>query len=193
MGFRGGVGVGVGGGGGDQFYIGMFSLSYIIEPAHDQTNNMAYALSEDSDQPGHTPSLISVFVFRMKKPWVLSDPLSAQRRLWSDWADVQADLNLRWAHDILLVLLCAGSFISVSSGYLFFQLNNLLAWFVDTWAAPSETVPSDICAQKRFRSACAFAQSDRNLFWAHLDSQWCSFFMQTSKTRTRLRECAGWI
>ena len=24
--------------------------------------------------------------------------LSAQRRLWSDWADVQADLSLRWAY-----------------------------------------------------------------------------------------------
>ena len=34
----------------------------------------------------------------MKKPWVLSYPLSAQRRLWSDWAGAQADLSLRWAH-----------------------------------------------------------------------------------------------
>ena len=25
-------------------------------------------------------------------------PLSAQRRLWSDWADAQADLSLCWAH-----------------------------------------------------------------------------------------------
>ena len=34
----------------------------------------------------------------MKKPWVLSYPLSPQRRLWSDWADAQADLHLCWAH-----------------------------------------------------------------------------------------------
>ena len=33
----------------------------------------------------------------MKKPRVLSYPLSAQLRLWSDWADAQADLSLRWA------------------------------------------------------------------------------------------------
>ena len=32
--------------------------------------------SEDSGQTGHDP----------------------QRRLWSDWADAQADLSLRWAH-----------------------------------------------------------------------------------------------
>ena len=55
------------------------------------------APSEDSDQPGHPPSLIRVFAVRMKKAWILSYPLSAHRRLWSDWADAQADLNLRWA------------------------------------------------------------------------------------------------
>ena len=44
------------------------------------------APSEDSDQSGHPPSLIIVFAVRMKKVWVLSYPLSAQRRLRSDWA-----------------------------------------------------------------------------------------------------------
>ena len=53
---------------------------------------------EDSDQPGHLSSLIRVFAVCLKKAWVLSYPLSAQQRLWSDLADAQADLNLRWAH-----------------------------------------------------------------------------------------------
>ena len=56
------------------------------------------APSEDSYQPGHPPSLIKVFAVHMKKAWVLNYLLSAQRRLWSDWADAQADLSLRWAH-----------------------------------------------------------------------------------------------
>ena len=34
----------------------------------------------------------------MKKAWVLSYPLSALRRLWSDWVDAQADLSLCWVH-----------------------------------------------------------------------------------------------
>ena len=68
------------------------------EPPHNKTNKMACAPSEDLDQPGHPPSLIRVFTIRMKKVWVLSYPLSAQRRLWSDRADAQADLSLRWAH-----------------------------------------------------------------------------------------------
>ena len=66
----------------------------------------------ESDQSGHLASLISlrclhevgirpvwsVFAVHMKNHWVLGYPYSAQRRLWSDWADAQADLSLRWAH-----------------------------------------------------------------------------------------------
>ena len=68
----------------------------IFEPPHDKTNKMACAPSKDSNQPGHPPSLIRILTVRMKKAWVLSYPLSAQWRLWSDWADAQADLSLRW-------------------------------------------------------------------------------------------------
>ena len=63
-----------------------------------QNHQNEFAPSEVSDQLGHPPSLIRVFAVRIKKAWVLSYPLSAQRRLWSGWADAQADLSLRWAH-----------------------------------------------------------------------------------------------
>ena len=72
------------------------------EPPHDKTNKMS-APSEDSDQPGHPPSLTRVFAVHMKKAWVLSYPLSAQQRLWSD-------LSHRWVHVSLLVLSRGGSF-----------------------------------------------------------------------------------
>ena len=36
--------------------------------------------------------------FHLKKAWVLSYPLSAQWRLWSDLADAQDDQSLCWAH-----------------------------------------------------------------------------------------------
>ena len=68
------------------------------EGIHDKTNKITCAPSEDSDQPGHPPSLIRVFAIRMKKPWVLSYPLSAQRRFLPDWAGGQTDLSLRWVH-----------------------------------------------------------------------------------------------
>ena len=63
-----------------------------------QNQQNGCAPNEDSDQLGHPSSLIRVFAVRMKKAWVLNYPLSAQRRLRSDWADAQADLSLRWAH-----------------------------------------------------------------------------------------------
>ena len=43
---------------------------------------MASAPSEDSDQPGHTPSPIRVFAVRMKKAWVLSYPGRMPRLIW---------------------------------------------------------------------------------------------------------------
>ena len=46
------------------------------EPPHDKTNKMACAPSEESDQPGHPPSLFRVFAVRMKKAWTLSYPLN---------------------------------------------------------------------------------------------------------------------
>ena len=44
---------------------------------------------------------------------------------------------------------------------------NVLILFNIIWDAMSENVPSDICAQRRFRSDCTFAQSDLNRRWAH--------------------------
>ena len=46
-----------------------------------QNQQSECAPSEDSDQLGHPPSLIRVFNVRTKKAWVLSYPLSPQRRL----------------------------------------------------------------------------------------------------------------
>ena len=44
-----------------QYYIYFEALSsFTIEPSHDKTNKMTCAPSEDSDQPGYPPSLISL-------------------------------------------------------------------------------------------------------------------------------------
>ena len=40
------------------------NLHFINESPHDKTNKMTYAPNEDSDQPGHPPSMIRVFVLR---------------------------------------------------------------------------------------------------------------------------------
>ena len=110
-----------------------------IEPPHDITNKMTCAPSKDSDKP----SLIRVFAVGMKKSWVLSYPLSAQRRRWSDWADAQVDLSLHWAFR---------SFCHAAAQLIYI-----------IWAASSEFGTYRLCEQRRFRRACASAQSRQNL------------------------------
>ena len=62
------------------FLLTIFSLPYKLSQCMTKPT-MAYAHSEDSDQPGHPSGLIRIFPVRMKKAWVFSYPFSAQRRL----------------------------------------------------------------------------------------------------------------
>ena len=95
------------------------------------------APSEDSDQPGHPPSLIRVFAVCMKKAWVLSYPLSAQRRLWLPrliW--VLAGCTVHFVCFVMLWFILFFSF--------WFQLN--AEWEHSQWVAITltthvETVP----------------------------------------------------
>ena len=106
-------------------------LSFTIWAATWQNKQSDCAPSEDLDQPGHPPSLIRVFAVRMKKAWVLSYPLSAQRRLWSDWADAQADLSLLWAHSHFV-------------GFV-------MSWLI--WVSSRENMYSVVCHQVRLKPA----------------------------------------
>ena len=45
------------------------SMKKHFEPPHDKTNKMTLVPSEDSDQPGHPPSLIRVFAVRPVVAW----------------------------------------------------------------------------------------------------------------------------
>ena len=96
----------------------------------------------------HPYSLITVFAVRMKKPWVLSSPLIAQRRLWSDWVDAQADLSLPWAH-MSFCWFCHAS-----------------AW-ATTKQAPC-VLSSPLSAQWRLWSDWDEAQADLHLPWVHV-------------------------
>ena len=59
---------------------------------------MICAPSEDSAHSWHSPSLIKVFAVRPKGSWGPNVSFRWQQRLWSDWADAQADLSLRWTY-----------------------------------------------------------------------------------------------
>ena len=105
----------------------------IFEPPHDKTNRMACAPSEYSDQPGHPPSLISVFAVHMKKTWVLRYPSSAQRRLitgrmprliWVFAGRTVILLVLSWGGSIDAVL---GVFVFVPFGVLWEMWNMIVS------------------------------------------------------------------
>ena len=112
-----------------RFYIHFFHVSP-YEPPHDKTNKMACTPSEDSDRPGHPPSLIS-FHCQHEESLVLSYPLTAQRRLWLDCADVQADQSSLGAHAILFVLSWGGSIIYIAPGWGRQSIGNKLLMTTD--------------------------------------------------------------
>ena len=94
---------------------------FLFELPHNKTNKLSCAPSKDSDQHGHSPSLIRVFAVRMKKAWVLSYPLSTQWRLirlggcpgWSE--------SSLGAYTILLVLTWGGSYV-------------IMRWLLISWS-----------------------------------------------------------
>ena len=108
------------------WHIGFLCTVYVLKssakqtnqtygPLHDKTNKMTCAPSEDSDQPVHLPSLMRIFAVRMKKHGPLNYLLSAQWRLWSEWANAQGwSASSLGAHVILLVLSCGGSYVLVA-------------------------------------------------------------------------------
>ena len=71
--------------------------AYQGEPQHLKTNKLTCAPSEHSDQTGHPPSLIRVFPVDFMGSWGPNHSSGGQQRVWSDWADAQADLSLHWA------------------------------------------------------------------------------------------------
>ena len=85
---------------------------------------MACAPSEDSDQPGHPPSLIRVFTVRMKKHWVLSTH-------WAHWLD--SDQSLRCPHEETL-----GSQHPLSTLAWLWSESSLSAWRNIGFSAPIE-------------------------------------------------------
>ena len=147
---------------------------------------MICAPSEDSDQPGHPPSLIRVFAVRMKKAWVLSYPLSASED--SDRTGRMTRLICVFAErtSFCWIFLWAGSnvLIKVFKGTSVqkLELHGIKRLIVSTykryylpfsfmfqsealinWTASSEFGTYRLCEQRRFRRACASAQSRQNL------------------------------
>ena len=100
------------------------------ELPHDKPNKMTFVPSEDSDQPGHPLSLIRVFAVRSMGSLGPNFASGGQRWLWSDWADAQADLSLRWAHKSLCWFCQAMAQFSYRNGHF----RNHCVWHCNEFA-----------------------------------------------------------
>ena len=96
-------------------------LLFFIWAATWQNQQNNCAPSEDSDQPGHLPSLLRVFAVRMKKAWVLGYPLATHWAHSADSDQTEWMPRLIWVFAglsvILFVLSCVGSFIVCLMGW----------------------------------------------------------------------------
>ena len=57
-----------------------FQAELYNEPVHEISNNVVFATSKASDQPGHTRSLIRAFACRLTIIWLLSNWMNT---IWS--------------------------------------------------------------------------------------------------------------
>ena len=83
-----------------------------------------------------------------------------------EWKHRPAGASAKSVQDILSSLVDSAVSIGSASG----QRKPWSDWTdVYIWVETSENVPSNtcMCAQRRFRSVCAFALSNENLHWAH--------------------------
>ena len=72
--------------------------AFTYEPWRAKTYRLTCSPNNHSNQHAHLRSLIRAFIVRMKKLCIRWYPKCAKRRFWSDCANAQADLNLRWTH-----------------------------------------------------------------------------------------------
>ena len=137
-----------------------------FEPRHDKTNKVRV-------RPAKTQISLGI---RMRKASVLSYPFSAQRRLWSDWADAQADRSLHRPHShfvgFIMSRLIFKQWKEICQLVIvkFDVLNDIRRVKISinanvkiNWAASWQNQQNGMRAQRRLRSAWASAQSDQSL------------------------------
>ena len=147
------------------------------------------APSEDSDQPGHSPSLFRVFAVRSMGSWGPNVSSCGQQRLWSDWADGQADLSLCWAHSHIAGFLVRQLNCEVLTGPVqqLSTTHRRLFW-ADSWDY-GIFVLHKLILQTRMHSHPVGL--DVWFFFVKLFIYFHTLCVQTAKALARLRACAG--
>ena len=82
------------------------TLTLLFEPQHDKPTKWHVRPANTQISPGIRPVWSES---SLCAEWVDKDPRFLpvdSRRLWSDWADAQADLSLRWTHKFIFCWFC---------------------------------------------------------------------------------------
>ena len=90
-------------------------------------------------------------------------PSCGQRRLWSVWAHAQAGLSLCWVHMPFYWFYHAGAQLNIFIMHAYCTPACYIITQMIIWTASSEFGTYRLCEQRRFRRACASAQSHQNL------------------------------
>ena len=125
---------------------------------HDKTNEVAV-------RPAKTQSSLGIRQVWSESSlcahWVAKDPrfLHVDSEDWSDKADAQADLSLRWAHNNIVGLSCRGSYLLLNG----LQFVPFLKSFTETlWKSHLSRVMRKgtlaLCSLRSFKHECAVTQ-----------------------------------
>ena len=152
---------------------------------HNEMSRLMLKATKWSVRPSKTQ------ISSMKKAWVLSDPMSAQRRLWSD---AQADLSFRWVHSRFVGFVVRRLKLPKNPrrNTVYMQKDYLQYWIVTGWCCYVLLVTEsfNLCIS----AACMNCQNDCMLplyqsafhFW-----KLCQIYIQWSFTELRIKFC--WI
>ena len=89
------------------------------------------------------PRLIRVSAVHSMGIWWPTLSAGGQRRFWSDWADAQADLSLRWAHIPFCRFCHVAAHFYFPVGHIFFQCD---IFSIEWWGKNKETMLHKIAA-----------------------------------------------
>ena len=113
-------------------YFGVMVLILIrgndaSEPPHDKTNKMAVRPAKIQISPGIRPVWSESSLSAWRKLGSFTT-LWAHSRLWSNWADAQADLSLRWAHIPFCCFCLEAAHIHLNLYFKLFTIYHIVAY-----------------------------------------------------------------
>ena len=165
-----------------------------FEPPHDKTNNVTVCPAKTQISLGIRPVWSESSLCAQ---WVPKDPsfLHADSEDWSDWADAQADLSLRWAHNHTVGFVMRRLiFISFQTGKIQVtsqQMHLFQVYYI--WTSSRENLSLRYSDQVRLKPACSATET--SYYLGILDSASIGIILsrqRTTKALIRLPGCADW-